>query len=385
MADKNLVQQIDKISYAVATVAGLALLILPIFYGGDIAETRESLNRAAGELARKKEEQPFPSLPDRNLKSAIQSQWRPGSGGDSPTWITDATPCLVKRVTSIKQQPAAHEPGIISEISAHRDSDKKQVYLTVKGEMGPGNEFVIIERVELFRREGAAGDFKPVGTFKGAFEYQDYKVTAGETYAYRFTTVASRDPSAPSNILPPEAAEQESAAVETPPIPYDFSIKVRQFFPVQQLGERPTVMADFTYWDYEKGEVVPKDRGRYTERERIGGRYEISQIRESQRSILVKDGIRRTRHDISSKDEPYPVELWAPVSGAAVEAAPSGEEAVEEAGEAAPQEAAPPEAKAPEPQERTEPEPEVDAEPDPEAPAEEAPAPQGGSRRRRGF
>ena len=329
MADKNLVQHIDKISYGVAGVVGLLLLVLPVVSGGNLAETRTSLNAAADDLATKKQEQLFPPLPERDLKDEIQAQWEPGSGRESQTWITGAAPCLLKRAKSVRKRAGTHSPGVITEISAHRDNGKKQVYLTVKGAMGADNEFVTIESVRFSRRDGASGAFKPIGTFKGDFEYQDYRVKAGETYSYKFTTVASRDPGAPSNILPPEVPEQESAELESPAIPYDFSVKIRQTFAAQQLGERPSVMAAFHYWDYDKDALVPKSRGQYTEKALVGGkRYMIWSVDPSKRSILVKDSLRRTRHTITSKDEPFPVELWAPVSGV-VEEEPSDEDDVE--------------------------------------------------------
>ena len=80
MADKNLVQHIDKISYAVAGVVGLVLLALPVVTGGNLAEVRVSLNAAVIELASKKQERDFPVLPGRGLKDDIQAQWKPGSG-----------------------------------------------------------------------------------------------------------------------------------------------------------------------------------------------------------------------------------------------------------------------------------------------------------------
>ena len=322
MADKNLVQHIDKISYAVAGVVGLVLLVLPVVSGGNLAETRIDLNEAVDDLATRKQVQDFPALPVRGLKAEIQEQWKPGFGGESQTWITGAAPCLLKRAKSVQQRAATHSPGTITEISAHRDSDKKQVYLIVKGAMGAENEFVTIDSVRLSRREGAAGPFRLVGTFKGDFEYKDFRVKAGEMYSYMFTSIASRDSTAPSNILPPEVADQESAELATPAIPYDFSVKVRQTFPGEELGERPTVMADFKYWDYGKDALVPKSLARFTEKDVEDNRYMIFTVDPSKRSILVKDGLRRTKHTITSKDDPFPVELWPPVS-AVVEDAPS--------------------------------------------------------------
>ncbi len=331
MADKNVVQHIDKISYAVAGVVGLVLLVLPVVSGGNLAETRIDLNEAVDDLATRKQVQDFPTLPVRGLKAEIQEQWKPGSGGESQTWITGAAPCLLKRAMSVQQRAATHSPGTITEISAHRDSGKKQVYLIVKGAMGADNEFVTIDSVRLSRREGDAGSFRLVvgTTFKGDFEYKDFRVKAGETYSYMFTSIASRDSTAPSNILPPDVPEQESEELATPAIPYDFSVKVRQTFEGENLGERPTVMADFKYWDYVKDALVPKNLARFTEKDVEDNRYMIFTVDPSKRSILVKDGLRRTKHTITSRDDPFPVELWPPVS-AVVEDAPSEDELAED-------------------------------------------------------
>ena len=47
MADKNLAQHIDKISYAVAGVAGLLLLALPALSGGDVTKSHKVVMREA--------------------------------------------------------------------------------------------------------------------------------------------------------------------------------------------------------------------------------------------------------------------------------------------------------------------------------------------------
>ncbi len=116
MADKNLVQHIDKISYAVAGVVGLVLLVLPVVSGGNLAETRIDLNEAVDDLATRKQvqEQDFPALPVRGLKAEIQEQWKPGFGGESQTWITGAAPSLLKRAKSLQRRAATHSPGAIT-------------------------------------------------------------------------------------------------------------------------------------------------------------------------------------------------------------------------------------------------------------------------------
>ena len=68
MAEKNLAQHIDKISYAVAGAVGIVLLVLPFVVGGNISEIRASVNVAAEELRQKKRTQEFPDLPKRTLK-----------------------------------------------------------------------------------------------------------------------------------------------------------------------------------------------------------------------------------------------------------------------------------------------------------------------------
>lgn len=323
MAEKNqdLLQHIDKISYGVAAVVGIVLLVLPIVTGGDVSGTRDDLNKAINDLETETQRKLFDPPPERELEEEIREQWRPGDGGEDPLWVTGAAPVLLKKAQSIQKRPATHAPGVITEISAHRDPEKKQVYLTVKGAMGAGNEFVTIEKVELFRREGVSGRFERVAEFDGDFEYHDYDVNAGQTYTYKFTTVAARDPAAPSNIQGVDSVRQESSEVETPPIPYDYSVDLKQTVQAQQLGERPSAYANFRYWDYAEGKVSGKN-DKYVEKTRVGGRFEILRVDSEKRSITVKDRERRGpegRKTISQADEPFPIDLWPPVSGSAAE------------------------------------------------------------------
>ena len=336
MAEKNLAQHIDKISYAVAGAVGIVLLVLPLVVGGNISETRTSVNVAASELRQKKRTQDFPDPPKRTLRKEIQGHWNPGTGSvENPTWITEAAPCLLKKAKSVEKRPGTHAPGVITEISCHRDAAKKQVYLTIKGAMGEGNEFVVIETVQLSRSVGDAGSFEPLGPgWSGDFEYQDYDVKAGETYTYKFTTAARKDPAAPSNIEGPDVPKQDSGEMDpTPPIPYDFSVKVKQTFPAKELGQQPTVMADFYYWDYKRGEKrkVRQPRGGFPNKTTIASRYEIFRIDPGKRSIQIRDRLARNKKsEISRKDTPFPIDLWEPISGVVEEKAdPEAEEAAE--------------------------------------------------------
>jgi len=181
----------------------------------------------------------------------------------------------IKRITQVLN------PRICRVVALPRPTERERTcwyFQRYVAHLPAAGELVLFDR-SWYNRAGV----ERVMGFCSDFEYQDYKVKAGETYAYMFTTFASRDSSAPPNILPPEDTEQDSDELETPPIPYDFSAKVRQTFQPRELGEVPTVMADFSYWDYENEEVVSKKRGRYKEKAVIGKRYQISRYLHAQR------------------------------------------------------------------------------------------------------
>ena len=152
---KTLMQHIDKISYAVAAVAGIALLVLAFTAGGETQKTKDELNAEIREMNDRAQNQALPAEPKTGLRQLVQSQWAAGrSSVANPTWSTDIAPAIVKVVKIVERAPAVHVAGTVEEIRVERDAEKKRPYLVVKGAMGADNEHVVIKEVVVYRSDG---------------------------------------------------------------------------------------------------------------------------------------------------------------------------------------------------------------------------------------
>ena len=360
MADKNLAQNIDKISYGVAAVLALALLALPFLSGGDLDEKRDGLTSAIRTFVEKAEER-VPDNPVAELEGILEKQWDPARSSVSPTWLTERAPALSKVVRAVQRVPAVHGRGVITEVACSRDAEKQQSYVVVTGAMAEGNANVLIEEVRLYRKTGEDGEFVRLDLeADGDFEYQDFDVEPGKVYTYKFVSKASRDPNAGPEVLDPESATQESTEVgPTPPVPYDFSFKVGQIIAAKP-GEPPKVIAQFRYYDYDSQQIEIM-RTTFPEKQIIGAgmRYKINRVDDGQRTVEILDKIRRARYRLSRKDEVFPVDCWESLSGIEPE---SGDDDDDDDA-------------------TVEPEPELEPEPAEEAPAGDT----GGRTPRRGF
>ena len=100
---KNMMQHVDKISYGIAAVVGLAILVLPFLSGGKVDEIREDLNDEARTLKERIADQTVPVVPDKKLASLLRSQWNPGTTQvANPRWLSEAAPTLVKATVTLE-------------------------------------------------------------------------------------------------------------------------------------------------------------------------------------------------------------------------------------------------------------------------------------------
>ncbi len=317
MSEKNLVQQIDKVSYGIAAVLGLALIALPFFAGGDVDKIRNDLN-AEVRTYQQKSEEPLLQDPVVDVVGILRSQWDPGVGSTDAGWLTEAAPALIKRTQEIQAVASVHEPAAVAQVSCLRDAQKKKVYLLVEGKMSSINENIVLEKVRLLRSEGEGGSFRELSLeADGDFQYPDFDVEPGKTYTYKIITEAVEDRSV-EHVEPLAARRQESEVLgPTEAIPYDFNFRVSN---VLVDGTDTRVLCRYQYWDYAKGEVVTKSSTTLGERVKFGNdRYEIRRIDEASKSVTIIDssaGVRGARYPISRKDRPFTVELWSPLVGA---------------------------------------------------------------------
>ena len=207
-------------------------------------------------------------------------------------------------------------------MKCERDAESKRVFLTVTGAMGEENEHVVITEVKLLRSVDG-GPFKEVEEFEetGDFVYIDTEVDPGSSYSYKFVSTAARDPEAPSNVLDPELETIETDPIgPTPPIPYDFSFRIRRTEDATAESPTPKVVGDFRFWDYEAGEIKSRSRNSFDEKELLGNkRYKIHRIDHAKRTVEVRDGVLAIKEFIKRGDEPFAVELWEPVTPEPVE------------------------------------------------------------------
>lgn len=334
MDAKNLGQQIDKISYSLAGVLGVALLALPFVAAVGMNSQTDELHTEIRSLTRKVEDQVEPSVSQRWIGTEVRRQWEPGA---SPPrrweWITERRPALLKVNVEVEQIPAVHEPGTVDSITMDRDPETKRPYLAVSGSLGAGNEHVEITDVKLFRRVNE-GNFVRVRKFEftsgeSSFQYVDAEANEpGKIYSYRVASVAKLADDAPENVQPPVEREQESDVLgPTEPLPYDFSLQLSVFHPPQN-GAPPEYNSTFGYWDYDVAEAG-------TARERLKDglvlreRFRIRRVERGK--VTVKDLSFRTGgiYEIEIGDDPFSVAPIPELSGGGAETEEEGEEEAE--------------------------------------------------------
>jgi hypothetical protein len=345
--DDRLGQNIDKIAYGIAGLIGLVVLAIPFLFGGQIrdAECSAEVDALKDRIERQPEavrEALDKASAEPPLKEILVKQWTVGpSTMEGPAWVTELQPVLIRRIPQKPAEVPTHEAGKVTEVACERDAAKKVPYLVVKGVIGEGSQHVVVRKAALLRKEGE-GDFAPVPDFtaaKGPFEFKDYAVEPGKTYAYRIQTTAARDPAAPKEVKPLDPKEAEKASEPlgpTPPVPYDFHAVIVTFEPPdpQNPNPVPRFFGKLKYWDYKAGKAVDWKGGQsifFAEKEKFAGdRFEFFQVLTSELKVVVRDLENQVKMEITQKTsrEPREVTCWAPV----VPAAPAPEGAAGEPG-----------------------------------------------------
>ncbi|HVR76137.1 MAG TPA: hypothetical protein VMT52_17530 [Planctomycetota bacterium] len=327
-------QRLDKIAYGVAGGIGLILLIVALFVG-DVTPSLNALEVALVDFSTRQKNQVNPDIKPPPLAESLKSQWQTGAAlSHDPRWITEVPPILVKEVAVPVGSPCKHDAGVITKISCERDKEKEAVFLKVEGNIGAGNAYVVLRKMELHRKEGD-GDFKlhlsapkPVNEPGAAFELADWDVEPGKVYTYQLVTMAARDPSAPKYITdfvdPAQATQRSEPLGPTPPVPPDFSLQVLHFdkTPGKFFGK-------LAYWDYAKDAKVTESVGRIFE-EKIdkfsGDRYMFHLVINDTGEVLVRDLKKGTKFPpFTTGMRLVAVEPWPPVTPRGPEP-PPGEE-----------------------------------------------------------
>ena len=342
MDTKDLGQHIDKISYGIGGIVGLAILVIPFLEASNIDDSTDTLNSERLNLEQKVKDGELPPNQTPWVAQEVERQWSPGSSPkERVEWITERRPGVLVVQAVVERIPSVHEPGSVDSITLERDAEKKTPYLVVKGSLSSENQHVVIDSVKLLRSasgsEEQGGKYEEVSDFEydgsGSFEYRDYKVEEDKTYAYKFVSMAKLDPSASKNIDAPTSPEQETSVLgPTPVIPHDFNFKLGITFP-GTAGGAPECTGTFVYWDYEQGEAVTEKR-RFKEGDKIGDRFVIRRIDDQAKMVRIRDTAPRIpkSYDIESRAKLFPVEAWDPIQAVVeVEETDEDDEVVDEA------------------------------------------------------
>jgi len=319
-------QQMDRIAYLVAGLVGLIVLLVPLVFSGQVNSVglNGSVDTLLSKVKKTKEDLRNLQEPPVELAGLLRSQWEPGEAtAVDPRWVTERKPVLLRKTQKGPTAECRHLPGKLLEISCQRDAQKKAVFLRVKGAMSPDNAYVLIQKVELLRKEEGGADFAPVKGFssKGDFEFADFDVHSGKKYTYFLKSSALRDPAAPENVnaLPKEQEAQQSEPLgPTPAVPYEYSLVLTNIEPVKDINDLPKAYGRFVYWDYKQGKIVePKGPLQtFTEKDKVGdGRYEFFQVSFTDRTVIVKDYEKvgpESKEAFTLKDArtARPVDLW---------------------------------------------------------------------------
>jgi hypothetical protein len=345
-------RNIDKIAYGAAGIVGIIVLMIPFVFGGQIRDgecsaevetLRDRIERqpaAIREALQKGQDEPV-------LKDLLAKQWTVGPAvSHDPVWVTELQPVLIRKTPQKAQEVPVHVAGKVTEVSCDRDPAKKVPFLVVKGSAGEGNQHVVIRKAALLRKEGE-GAFAPVPAFTalsadGSFEFKDYTVEPGKTYAYQLRTTVARDGKAPAEVkaLDPKEAEKTSDPLgPTPPVPHEFWLSISSFQGPDAANPqaKPRFFGKLKYWDYKAGKAADLGGGAVVQLEEgakfAGDRFELLFVLANESKVVVRDNEKQVKEEIIEKAsrDPRPVAPWPPVVPAAP--APEGGEAVEEPAE----------------------------------------------------
>ncbi|MGQ9589689.1 MAG: hypothetical protein ACUVYA_05270 [Planctomycetota bacterium] len=339
---------LDKIAYGTGGALALLIFCVPLLAPAPdetgLLSAIDGFQKVVSDVRRSLSERRDEGPP---LAATLAKQWDAGSPCPvNPKWVTERAPVLLRKIPAAVTADPIHEKGEISEISLQRDAKRKRPYLVVKGRPGEGR-YVIVRSMSLLKKAGE-GEFREVKDFaaNGEFEFQDYDVVPGVAYTYKLTTTAERDPAAPQDLVKPLAAGEETKESDplgpTPPVPFDYNLTVVNVDKPAAPGETPRFFGRFSYWDYEKNQIVQVNRGSlqsFVEKQRVGenlggnGRYEFLIVDDLAQVVTVKDHLRAgTESTEKFKKDPRaarPVDVWArPVrpGGEEPEAKEGGEE-----------------------------------------------------------
>ena len=354
-------QSIDKIAYGVAGLLGLVVLAIPFLFAGQIRDGECSAEVEAlktrverqPEMVRQALEKATSEVP---LKDLLVKQWTVGAAvSQDPPWVTELQPVLIRQIPQKPLEVPTHEAGKITEVSCDRDPEKKVTFLIVKGMAGEKNEHVVIKKAVLLRKEGE-GEFAAVPDFPGlsgggSFEFKDYAVEPGKTYAYELKTTVAKDTKAPAEVkaLDPKEADKVSEPLgPTPPVPYDFHAVIVSFEAPDPQNPNPVArfFGKLKYWDYKAGKAVDWKGGSpmyFSEKELFADdRFEFFQVLMNESKVVVRDLEKNVKQEITPKTskEAREVTCWAPVVPAAPAPA-EGEGTAEAPKEEEPKAAAP--------------------------------------------
>lgn len=336
---------LDKIAYAVGGAIALVILGIPLIAPAPdeagFLSAVDGFQKVVTDVKKSLRERGEEGPP---LAATLAKQWDPGSPCPvNPKWVTERAPVLLRKIPAAVTADPVHEKGEISEISLQRDAKRRRPYLVIKGRPGEGR-YVVVRSLSLLKKAGD-GEFQPVRDFSasGEFEFQDYDVASGVSYTYKLVTTAERDPAAPKDLVKTLPAGEETKESDplgpTPPVPFDYNLTVVNVDKPAAPGETPRFFGRFSYWDYEKNQIVHVNRGNlqsFVEKQRVGetvgggARYEFLIVDDLAQVVTVKDHLRSgTESTEKFKKDPRaarPVDAWArPVRPAGEEPEPQPE------------------------------------------------------------
>ncbi len=237
--NSSFIENLDKISYGIAGVLALVLLLIPVFSGGEVKRLLGEVTDNRLALEQKEAVVEVPPVP-RPVET-LQKQWRLDAVSALPAWSSHVRPAFIQWVQQPDVEPVSHAAPTISRIEYRRSAEHLQTFLRVIGSFGAINlpdkgQYV---DVKLLRREGDEGDFVELRGFDaaaaleaGKIEYDDgfdslQPIEAGKTYTYRLETTIGLRPGAENAKLDESAPNPQGVELTTAsPVPYDVALNV---------------------------------------------------------------------------------------------------------------------------------------------------------------
>ena len=361
--ESNLALQMDKISYALAAIIGVGVLVAAGMSGGaladlkrDIADAKEAVDELRSKAA------PETKIP--NIERELKKQWpdEVQLKSKAPGWSVEPIPAVVYWEVGPSTGFAQHAPFVIEKIKCLRSKASFRPLVIVQAKVGE-LVHVVLESLQLLRSVDGE-EFVPVKGFQkskahkkakatGKLKYVDKRVKAGKTYAYKIVSTVKLSSDSPDHIqLQDENKEKTSAECSlSESVPFDYSIRLFMAKPFDgQTGDAGFFLGQVQVGSGKPGaepRIISSQGQRFEEQFEFGPKlargkpiFVVEPIPKDNQ-VIIRNRITNRKEKLTPKVKPRSLVLPLPVEDCTSQASRSeegeeGEEPIEGEGDGVP-------------------------------------------------